>query len=119
MHRMLAALLAVQLALPMPARSQTQAGAGGGYLSPPALPSTLPGGLPLPSLPTGTQQDILQRILDAGAGRPVQGPAPVPSYAPAPPAAAPAPPPDEPPSPAEAFFAARGAATACQPGDRQ
>ncbi|WP_380067836.1 polysaccharide biosynthesis/export family protein [Dankookia sp. GCM10030260] len=106
-HRTLAALLAVLLALPV--RAQT-----GAYLSPPALPSTLPGGLPLPSLPQGAQQDILQRILDAGAGRPV--PAPAPAYAPPPPpAAAPAPLPAEPASPAEAFFAARGATPACQP----
>jgi polysaccharide biosynthesis/export protein len=108
MHRALAALLAVQLALP--AQAQT-----GAYLSPPALPSTLPGGLPLPSLPAGAQQDILQRILDAGSGRPVQSPVPAPAYTPAPVAAPPAPPPDEPASPAEAFFAARGAALACQP----
>ena len=112
-HRALATLLAVQLALPV----QAQTGAGGSYLSAPALPSTLPGGLPLPSLPPGAQQDILQRILDAGAGRPLPSPLPsqpqAPAYAPAPPAASP--PPEDPPSPAEAFFAARGAALACQP----
>ncbi|WP_431271448.1 polysaccharide biosynthesis/export family protein [Dankookia sp. P2] len=115
MHRALASLLVLQLALP--ARAQT--GAGGGYLSPPALPSTLPGGLPLPSLPAGSQQDILQRILDAGAGRtmpaPAPGPAPAPAYAPGPMPAPPPPAAEDPPSPAEAFFAARGAGAGCQP----
>ncbi|MFZ4407362.1 MAG: SLBB domain-containing protein [Paracraurococcus sp.] len=86
-------------------------------LSPPALPSTLPGGLPLPGLPPVAQQDILQRILDAGAGRPVASPPPAIAYAPSSAPAAPTPPPvaEEPPSPAEAFFAARGAAQPCLP----
>lgn len=96
-------------------------GAPSPFLSPPALPSTLPGGIPLPTLPPGAQADILQRILDGGAiggvGRPATMPAPwtspgalpaaaaspnLPSGAP-PMAAASA----EPLSPAEAFFAAR------------
>jgi polysaccharide export outer membrane protein len=39
-------------------------------LSPPQLPSMLPGGIPVPALPPGVQQDILQRILDAsGTGQ--------------------------------------------------
>jgi protein involved in polysaccharide export with SLBB domain len=46
---------------------------GAQSLLPPALPSalplTLPGGIPLPQLPAFTQQDILQRILDAAGGR--------------------------------------------------
>ena len=50
-----------------------------------------------------------------GSGRPVPSPAAAPAYTPPPPAAPPAPPPEEPASPAEAFFAARGAALACQP----
>jgi polysaccharide export outer membrane protein len=51
-------------------------------LSPPALPPTLPGGIPLPQLPAFTQQDILQRILDAAGGRgsaPPPGPLPAPA----------------------------------------
>ncbi len=87
----------------------------GGVLSAPALPSTLPGGGALPNLPAGAQQEILQRLLDAGAGRgqlapdlPRSGtppPAPAPPQASAP-ATTPAPP-DEPLSPVESFFAAR------------
>jgi len=42
-------------------------------LAPPSLPSTLPGGGALQSLPPSAQQDILQRLLDAGAGRPLGG----------------------------------------------
>lgn len=42
---------------------------GGGPLAPPALPPVLPGGAPVPNLPQGSQQEILQRLLDAGAGR--------------------------------------------------
>ncbi|MBP0446599.1 hypothetical protein J8J14_17630 [Roseomonas sp. SSH11] len=70
--------------------------AQGQPLAPPALPSTLPGGTLLPALPPGTQQDILQRILDAAGGRPAS---------PAPPAAIPAPVPNAPFQP-----------TAIQPG---
>jgi protein involved in polysaccharide export with SLBB domain len=44
--------------------------AGGPMLSPPSLPSTLPGGGAIPSLPPAAQQEILQRLLEAGAGRP-------------------------------------------------
>jgi polysaccharide biosynthesis/export protein len=96
-----------------PATAQTVT--PGAFLSPPSLPSALPGGLPLPSLPQATQQDILQRLLDAGAGRPVTAAFPPPATPP--PRAgpgAPAPPPEEPASPAEAFFAARGVGQACQ-----
>ncbi|TDG08656.1 polysaccharide biosynthesis/export protein, partial [Paracraurococcus ruber] len=106
--------------LPPPAWPQTPLpGAGGTLLSPPSLPSqlpaTLPGGLPVPSLPPGAQQDIWQRILDAGAGRPVQAVPPAPSLMPqALPLPAPTAP-EEPLSPAETFFAARGAAGSCQP----
>ncbi|WP_367614529.1 SLBB domain-containing protein [Teichococcus coralli] len=85
------------------------------FLSPPSLPSTLPGGLPLPSLPPALQQDILQRILDASGGNLSAPAAPAPSAAPAfaapAPHAAPAPAPPllsaEPLSQAEAFFASR------------
>lgn len=89
-----------------------------GLISPPALPPTLPGGAPLPSLPATTQQEILQRLLEAGAGRPPApgSMAPAPSRPPVMTAPAPPPPalapttslqPEEPPSPIEAFFAAR------------
>ncbi|HEY8612231.1 MAG TPA: SLBB domain-containing protein, partial [Roseomonas sp.] len=93
-----------------PARAQGQP------LMPPSLPSTLPGGLPLPNLPSGPQQDILQRILDAAGGRmPVPAaPPPVPApHLPSPlPQASPAPlqlraDSGEPLSNTEAFFAAR------------
>lgn len=40
-------------------------------LAPPSLPSTLPGGGALQALPPSAQQDILQRLMDAGAGRPL------------------------------------------------
>lgn len=66
----------------------------------------MPGGAPLPSLPPGTQQDILQRIIDASGGR-VPAPPPVAAMsAPALPLPA-ASIREEPLSPAEAFFAAR------------
>ncbi len=104
-----------------PVAGWPQTGAGGGYLSAPSLPSTLPGGLPLPTLPAAAQQDILQRMFNGGA-------APVPAVAapqslPPPYAAAtgPAPAvpagalPEEPLSPAEAFFAARLDAAPCPP----
>jgi polysaccharide export outer membrane protein len=86
-------------------------------LVPPALPPTLPGGIPLPQLPAYTQQDILQRILDAAGGRtPALPPGPLPAPAtPAPGAVAhppaqgwQAPPqPEDPLSNTEAFFAER------------
>ncbi|RVT96680.1 polysaccharide biosynthesis/export protein [Rhodovarius crocodyli] len=95
---------------------------GGALLSAPSLPGTvpglppaLPGGAAIPSLPGGAQQDILQRLLDAGAvapggtpGQPQPSPMtpPAAALAPQPPVARPAQP-DEPLSPAEAFFAAR------------
>ena len=94
---------------------------GGGLLSPPSLPSTLPGGGALPILPPMAQQEILQRLLEASANRPMPPgaplaansltqPTPAPAAATAPPAMAfaPMPPPaPEPGSPAEAFFQAR------------
>ncbi|WP_431283296.1 SLBB domain-containing protein [Humitalea sp. 24SJ18S-53] len=90
---------------------------GGGFLGPPQLPTTLPGGQPLPSLPAQTQQEILQRILDAAGGRggmPQAPPAPTfaaPAPAALPPAAIYAQPQlplaGEPLSGTEAFFAAR------------
>ncbi|MCR0981956.1 polysaccharide biosynthesis/export family protein [Roseomonas populi] len=102
-------------------------GQGAGQpLMPPSLPSALPGGMSLPGLPSGSQQDILQRILDAAGSRfpgggsampapapvapPVMQPLPVPA-APLPNSypASPAPRLDlaEPLSNTEAFFAAR------------
>ncbi len=92
---------------------------GGSLLSPPALPSTLPGGGALPLLPPAAQQEILQRMLDAaGAGRPMPPGAPQAATTMLPPLPAPAAPPQpaapsaqaargEPASPAEAFFTAR------------
>ncbi len=101
-------------------------GAPGTTLAPPALPSVLPGGLPLPNMPPATQQDILQRLLDAGAGRGPGAlapslPQPQPGTPPAwtaqgsvqwrgqqPPQAPPGPAPGEEPfSPVEQFFANR------------
>ncbi|MCK8787962.1 SLBB domain-containing protein [Roseomonas sp. NAR14] len=104
--------------LPPPPAALAQAGGGGSpYLLPPSLPSTLPGGGALPGLSPGTQQDILQRILDAAAGRAMPGvaqalpPAAAPAATGAPfpaPASPPAPPVPEPPlSNTESFFAAR------------
>lgn len=85
-------------------------------LTPPSLPPTLPGGAPLPTLPPAAQQEVLQRILDAAAGRvpqpppgttsPTSAPAPVPGV-PLPPPATPPAPPEEPLSNTETFFAAR------------
>jgi len=106
----------------MPSVAEAQAPSGP-ILAPPALPPTLPGGTAVPSLPPGTQQEILQRILDAAGGRasstaPSTPPQPVgqggvtPGAPWAGPAAAPFPPPptapaDDPPSHTEAFFAER------------
>lgn len=104
-------------------------GAAGTTLTPPALPPVLPGGLPLPSLPPGAQQDILQRLLDAGRGPGALAPS-LPSPTPPPTATIPGMPPawtaqgrgqlptqppqatapapgEEPFSPVEQFFAAR------------
>ncbi|MBP0493981.1 hypothetical protein [Roseomonas indoligenes] len=96
--------------------------AQGQPLMPPSLPSTLPGGMPLPGLPSGSQQEILQRILDAAGSRTSGGiPASPAPAAPAPPPASPIPAtgayaapspaprldPAEPLSNTEAFFAAR------------
>ncbi len=103
-------------ALPWSALAQTAA-PGSGLLAPPALPGTLPGGLPLPSLPPGAQQDILQRILDAGAQRPPGQATPLAPPVPAAPAPLlPAPSPEEPLSPAESFFASRNAQGEVPPG---
>lgn len=116
LSRRVLALLLVPLALPMPP-GRAQTGASGNFLAPPSLPSTLPGGLPLPSLPAGSQQDILQRIIDAGAGRAAQSPMPAPALTPAVPVmpSVQGPVPAEPLSPAESFFAVRDSASACQP----
>ncbi|MDB5413170.1 MAG: polysaccharide biosynthesis/export protein [Rubritepida sp.] len=86
-------------------------------LSAPSLPSTLPGGGMLQSLPPSAQQDILQRLLDAGAGRPLGSASPASPQAPPPQAASPSPfvlqqqpsqpLPEEPLSPVEQFFANR------------
>ncbi|MBR0662351.1 SLBB domain-containing protein [Neoroseomonas oryzicola] len=106
--------LAVALALALGATvGLAQTGPGPSpLLAPPTLPSVLPGGAPLPSLPPGVQQDVLQRLLDAGATR--GPPSGLPGSAPrAPVQAAPLPAfaasaaPEEPLSAAEAFFAAR------------
>ncbi|HZH45992.1 MAG TPA: hypothetical protein VEY31_05095, partial [Roseococcus sp.] len=94
---------------------------GSGPLAPPSLPATLPGGGAMPALPPGAQQDILQRLLDAGAGRQPGGgpPAAPPQPSPPQPAALPAwsgpgpagpalqAAPEESLSPVEAFFAPR------------
>ncbi len=113
------ALLAAGLALASnPARAQFSGpGSEGAALAPPALPSLLPNGLPVPALPLDAQQDILERMRAATAGRsptppqsgPQSGPLPAPSApafaaAPALPAA---PPGGEPLSHTEAFFAER------------
>ncbi len=121
--RLRAALLLVTLVLGVPALAQTgpgqpsaPVGPGSATLAPPPLPPTLPGGLPLPQLPAGAQQEILQRILDAAGGRAPPGPLPAPA-APAaamPPQSYPAPMPPpawqqngDPLSHTEAFFAER------------
>ena len=116
MRRLCAGATAVLLLVEASSPSRAQTGANGPFLSPPALPSTLPGGAPLPALPPAAQAEILQRILD-GAGRPsapapmVVAPPPAPAAS-ASAAAVPVPPGPplpsaEPFSPAEAFFAAR------------
>jgi protein involved in polysaccharide export with SLBB domain len=93
---------------------QAQPSTGTPTLMPPALPSTLPGGIPVPQLPGATQQEIMQRILDAAGGRtppPALPPGPLPAPAaplPAPTPLAPAPASqDEPLSQVEGFFAER------------
>jgi protein involved in polysaccharide export with SLBB domain len=108
--------LAASLLQMVPAQAQYAPVPGGStpspLLSPPSLPSVLPGGIPVPALPPAVQQDILQRILDAsGSGQGGMAPAPA---RPLPPVAAPlAPPPSmavvaEPAlSHTEAFYAAR------------
>ncbi|UPY36175.1 SLBB domain-containing protein [Sediminicoccus sp. KRV36] len=81
-------------------------------LGPPSLPSTLPGGGALQSLPPSAQQDILQRLMDASAGRPLgspmpSGPQPTPFAGPGFPTSAlpiPLAAPEEPLSPIEQFF---------------
>jgi protein involved in polysaccharide export with SLBB domain len=109
--------MALLTVMPGPALAQQ----GGGMLAPPSLPSTLPGGGALPSLPPGVQQDILQRLLDAGAGRQPGGGPPLPAPLPNPPQPVPQPAwpqaqpagpalqtaPEEPLSPVESFFAPR------------
>jgi polysaccharide export outer membrane protein len=100
------------LGLALPAMGQ-QAPTQPGLLGPPSLPSTLPGGGAVPNLPATSQQEILQRLFDAGAGRPIGGPPPTPSWPQPPALPAPAAPPllqglaEEPLSPVEQFFAGR------------
>ncbi|MGK7863479.1 SLBB domain-containing protein [Falsiroseomonas sp. E2-1-a4] len=73
-------LLLGLLAANAPARAQFSGpGSEGAALAPPSLPSLLPGGLPVPTLPQSVQQDILQRMRDAATGRPPGGPLPAPS----------------------------------------
>ena len=110
---------ALLLAAGLAAAARAQMSPTSPLLGPPSLPPTLPGGMPLPTLPPAAQQDALQRILDAAAGRmppppagtvallPPQAPTPPASAAPALPPAAPPGPPEEPYSNTEAFFAAR------------
>ena len=65
------ALLAATLGAVAPAMAQAPPGGAtpSPLLSPPQLPSVLPGGIPVPQLPPAVQQDILQRILDAGGSQ--------------------------------------------------
>ncbi|UFN50500.1 SLBB domain-containing protein [Roseomonas sp. OT10] len=115
LRRVLSAVLAGSLLLSSPAQAQAPGVAPSPLLSPPSLPSVLPGGAPLPNLPAQTQQEILQRILDAAAGRmpppPLAAPVPaVPLALPGAPAAgisAPVPAAVEPLSNTETFFANR------------
>jgi polysaccharide export outer membrane protein len=102
----LAGMLALVLAAFLqPSRAQN---APSSLLGPPSLPSTLPGGAPLQALPPSAQQDILQRLLDAGAGRPLGSQSPTaPQPAPFSSLGLPAPTPtatEEPLSPIEQFF---------------
>lgn len=93
------------LLLAMPAAAQNNPGS---LLGPPALPATLPGGGALQTLPPSAQQDILQRLMDAGAGRTLGSAMPSTPPPGAPPGFAlpPVPPPaiEEPLSPIEQFF---------------
>lgn len=73
---------------------------------PPPLPPTLPGGIALPALPGATQQDILQRVLEAASGRVPLLATPATPAAEPPPAPAPIAP-EDPLSHSEAFFAER------------
>ncbi|MBU8537211.1 SLBB domain-containing protein [Roseomonas tokyonensis] len=109
------------LAVGAPVLAQTPfsgPGSEGATLAPPSLPSLLPNGLPVPTLPPAAQQDILQRMRDAAAGRtPTQaGPQAGPQVGPLPAPSAPAPPPVAASAPSalaenlsqiEAFFAER------------
>ena len=102
------------LLAPVPAPAQ---GAPSGLLSPPSLPSTLPGGAALQALPPGAQQDVLQRLMDAGAGRPLGTPqpvAPAPILVPMPMPIAPVAVPED-LSPIEQFFETRRPAPSAQP----
>ncbi|MGK7868490.1 hypothetical protein [Falsiroseomonas sp. E2-1-a20] len=114
-------LLLAMLGLGLPALAQLPAAGDGMALAPPALPALipnglLPNGLQVPNLPAEAQQDILQRLRDAAAGRapPLGGPLPAPSAQAVEPQAFPARPAPaapataaEPLSHTEAFFAAR------------
>ena len=63
------------MALALAGWPQSAAWAQRDLVAPPSLPSTLPGGAPLPSLSPDAQEQILQRLLDAGAGRTPGAPA--------------------------------------------
>ncbi len=78
------ALLATAFGAMAPALAQSPPGGAtpSPMLSPPQLPSVLPGGIPVPQLPPAVQQDILQRILDASGGRAV--PEGMPGFPPSP-----------------------------------
>jgi protein involved in polysaccharide export with SLBB domain len=111
LRRVIPLLAAGLVGLSAAAFGQTGAG-GSALLAPPTLPPIMPSGTPLPNLPPGTQQDLLQRLLDGGAtrgppaGMPRTAPIlPMPAYA-AQPLPAPVAPGD-PLSSAEAFYAAR------------
>jgi protein involved in polysaccharide export with SLBB domain len=102
---------ATRLAVPTAALVAALAGALVGAAAAQPLPPALPGGVAVPQLPAGTQQEILQRILDGAAGRPVQPPSAPQGPLPAPATALPEPAPPRTPGEAlshtEAFFAER------------
>jgi protein involved in polysaccharide export with SLBB domain len=100
-------LAAALLACVTPGGATGQALGGSGLLGPPALPSTLPGGAPLPALPAPAQQEILQRILDAAGSRAPPVPPATAWSAPATTPSSAAPPAADPLSHTETFFAER------------
>ena len=95
-RRLCAFAIAMLMLVQGPASPNAQTGANGPFLSAPTLPATLPGGVPLPTLPPAAQAEILQRILEgAGTGRAAAPPTPASLATPIPPLSplAPAPPP--------------------------